>query len=46
MMKKNPYAVALGRSGAKKRWAKTTPEERRAYAMKLVEARRAKKRAS
>lgn len=38
-MDKDPQAVALG----KKRWAKKTKAEKRAHAMKMVEARRIKK---
>ena len=34
-----------GRRGAKKRWSKTTPEERKAYSVMLNEAKKAKRAA-
>ncbi len=41
-MSKDPQAVALG----KKRWAKKTRAEKRAHAMKMVEARKGKKKST
>jgi len=47
---KNPAAVALGRIGGSRKVPKgaatMTPEERRAFAMQGVEARRAKAKAA
>jgi len=37
--KKNPHAQALGKLGAKKRWAKTTQKQRTAFARKIAHAR-------
>jgi hypothetical protein len=42
--RKNPYAVALGRRGAKVRYHRMTPAQRRALARKAARARWAKHR--
>ncbi len=42
--RKNPYAVQLGRKGAKARAAKLTPEQRREIARKAAHARWAKRK--